>query len=46
MNPALLGGCRPLTLGGLLDPEHWSALAHFPVTDWFLSSEVLVARRI
>lgn len=44
-NPALLGGCRPLALGGLLGPEHWSVTAHFPVTDWFLSSEVLVARR-
>jgi ubiquinone/menaquinone biosynthesis C-methylase UbiE len=45
LNPALLGGCRPLALEGLLDPEHWSVTAHFPVTDWFLSSEVLVARR-
>ena len=44
VNPALLGGCRPITLGRLLDPDYWSVLAHFPVTDWFLSSEVLVAR--
>ena len=44
LNPALLGGCRPITLGRLLDPEHWSVLAHFPVTDWLLSSEILVAR--
>ena len=45
VRPALLGGCRPLPLGGLLDPDDWSVTAHFPVTDWFLSSDVLVARR-
>jgi SAM-dependent methyltransferase len=45
LNPALLGGCRPLRLGALLDSEEWIVLASFPVTDWFLSSDVLVARR-
>ena len=45
LNPALLGGCRPLTLRGLLDPEQWDVRAGMSVTDWFLSSEVLVARR-
>jgi ubiquinone/menaquinone biosynthesis C-methylase UbiE len=45
VNPAVLGGCRPLSLGGLLDPERWDIVAHFPVTDWVLSSDVLVARR-
>jgi ubiquinone/menaquinone biosynthesis C-methylase UbiE len=45
VNPAVLGGCRPLFLGGLLDPGSWDIVAHFPVTDWFLSSDVLVARR-
>ena len=45
LNPALLGGCRPLDLGGLLDAGEWDVTAHFPVTDWFLSSDVLVARR-
>jgi SAM-dependent methyltransferase len=45
LNPALLGGCRPLDLGGLLDAGGWDVSAHFPVTDWFLSSDVLVARR-
>jgi ubiquinone/menaquinone biosynthesis C-methylase UbiE len=44
LNPALLGGCRPLHLGGLPDPDQWLVLASFPVTDWFLSSDVLVAR--
>jgi ubiquinone/menaquinone biosynthesis C-methylase UbiE len=43
--PALLGGCRPLRLGDLVVAEDWDVTAHFPVTDWFLSSEVLVARR-
>jgi len=45
LNPALLGGCRPLTLRTLLDPEEWSLRSGFTVTDWFLSSEVLVAQR-
>jgi SAM-dependent methyltransferase len=45
VNPALLGGCRPLDLGPLIDAGHWDVTAHFPVTDWFLSSDVLVARR-
>jgi SAM-dependent methyltransferase len=45
LNPALLGGCRPLDLGPLIDAGDWSITAHFPVTDWLLSSDVLVARR-
>jgi SAM-dependent methyltransferase len=45
LDPALLGGCRPVSLGGALDPAHWDVVAHFPVTDWILSSDVLVARR-
>jgi ubiquinone/menaquinone biosynthesis C-methylase UbiE len=45
LNPALLGGCRPLRLGALIDTDEWIVLASFPVTDWFLSSDVLVARR-
>jgi SAM-dependent methyltransferase len=45
LNPALLGGCRPLDLGALIDAREWTVTAHFPVTDWFLSSDVLVARR-
>jgi ubiquinone/menaquinone biosynthesis C-methylase UbiE len=45
LNPALLGGCRPLRLGALLDSDEWIVLASFPITDWFLSSDVLVARR-
>jgi SAM-dependent methyltransferase len=45
LNPALLGGCRPLRLGALLEADEWIVLASFPVTDWFLSSDVLVARR-
>ena len=45
LNPALLGGCRPLQLRTLLDPADWDLVAGFTVTDWFLSSDVLVARR-
>ena len=45
LNPALLGGCRPLQLRALLDPADWDLVAGFPVTELFLSSDVLVARR-
>ena len=45
LNPALLGGCRPLSLRTLLDPREWEVRAGFSVTDWFLSSDVLVAAR-
>ena len=45
LNPALLGGCRPLRLGGLLDPEEWVVLSSFPVTDLLLSSDVVLATR-
>jgi len=45
LNPALLGGCRPLRLGGLLDPEEWVVLSCFPVTDLALSSDVVLATR-
>ncbi len=45
LNPALLGGCRPLTLAGLLDRDDWEVQTDLAVTDWFLSSEVLVAAR-
>jgi SAM-dependent methyltransferase len=44
-NPALLGGCRPLRLGALLDADEWTVTSSFSVTDWFLSSDILVARR-
>jgi SAM-dependent methyltransferase len=44
LNPALLGGCRPLRLRSLLEPADWDLRAGFTVTDWFLSSDVLVAR--
>ena len=43
--PALLGGCRPLPLGDLLDRHDWDVRASVAVTDWFLSSDVLVAAR-
>ena len=45
LNPALLGGCRPLTLRRLLSPEDWEVHTDLSVTDWFLSSDVLVAAR-
>jgi ubiquinone/menaquinone biosynthesis C-methylase UbiE len=44
LNPALLGGCRPLQLRTLLDAADWDLRDGSTVTDWFLSSDVLVAR--
>jgi len=45
LDPALLGGCRPLTLPGLLDPGDWALRTHLTVTEWVLTSEVVIAQR-
>ena len=45
LRPALVGGCRPIALGGLLDRERWTPRSHLAVTDWVLTSEVVIAER-
>lgn len=45
LDPALMGGCRPVELGGQLDPARWEVRARLTVTDAVLASEVLVAAR-
>ena len=45
LRPALVGGCRPIALGGLLDRERWTPRSHLAVTDWVLTSEVVIAQR-
>jgi len=43
LEPALMGGCRPVTLTPLLSHEEWAVRAHLTVTDLVLASEVVVA---
>jgi len=45
LRPALVGGCRPIALGDLLGREHWAPRTYLAVTDWVLTSEVMVAQR-
>ena len=45
LDPALMGGCRPVELAALLDPEQWAVRVHLTVTDVVLASEVVVAAR-
>lgn len=45
LRPSLVGGCRPIALGELLGREHWTPRTALAVTDWVLTSEVLVAQR-
>lgn len=45
LDPALMGGCRPVTLTPLLSPEQWTVRARLIVTDLVLASEVIVAER-
>ncbi len=42
LSPALVGGCRPLDLTGLLGPS-WLVRYAAPVTNFALTSQVLVA---
>lgn len=41
--PRLVGGCRPIDLRDLLDPELWATDASEVVTRWAVSSQVIVA---
>lgn len=45
VDPALMGGCRPITLAPLLAPARWAVRAHLTVTDLVLASDVVVAQR-
>ena len=46
LSPALVGGCRPLELGGFLDPGRWRVERDARVVAWGVPSEVLVAARV
>ena len=43
--PALVGGCRPIELGELVEPGRWEVVEREVVTSWAVPSEVLVAAR-
>lgn len=43
--PAVVGGCRPVEVAGLLEADRWAMCEHQVVTAWALSSEVVVAAR-
>jgi SAM-dependent methyltransferase len=45
LNPALVGGCRPLSLTEHLAPADWQITHHEVSTSWTIASEVVVARR-
>jgi len=42
VNPALVGGCRPLDLDALVDPQAWQVLRRKVVAPFAVPSEVLV----
>jgi SAM-dependent methyltransferase len=46
LDPALMGGCRPVELATLLDPGRWAVRTRLTVTDVVLASEVVVAARL
>ena len=46
LDPALLGGCRPVALAPQLAPGRWAVRARLTVTDLMLASEVVVAERL
>jgi cyclopropane fatty-acyl-phospholipid synthase-like methyltransferase len=45
LRPQLVGGCRPITLEGRLDPRQWHLRHRSVVTAWSIASEVVVAER-
>jgi SAM-dependent methyltransferase len=45
LDPALMGGCRPVRLAPALPDDSWRVRARVTVTDLVLASEVVVAER-
>jgi ubiquinone/menaquinone biosynthesis C-methylase UbiE len=45
LDPALVGGCRPVRLAQQLPPDAWTPRARLTVTDLVLASEVVIAER-
>ncbi len=45
LRPGLVGGCRPVALGLLLDDDRWETVHHEHVAPWGVPSEAVVAVR-
>jgi ubiquinone/menaquinone biosynthesis C-methylase UbiE len=45
LRPSLVGGCRPISLVGLLSSPQWRILHHRVVVAWGMPSEVVVAEK-
>lgn len=45
LRPALVGGCRPLTITDYLDPTSWSIRHHTRITTLAITSEVVIAAK-
>ncbi len=45
LNPAWVGGCRPIRLLDRLSAGGWHVHYHRVITSYFISSEILIARR-
>ncbi len=43
--PPLVGGCRPIDLRPLLDPESWQLVEQDTIVSWSVPSQIVVARR-
>ena len=44
--PKLVGGCRPIHLTELLEPEGWRILHHRSQVSFGICSEIMVAERL
>ena len=44
LRPSLVGGCRPISLSSYCDRQLWDVEYHRTVSQWALSSEVLIVR--
>jgi hypothetical protein len=45
VKPSLLGGCRPIHLDCVLPVIDWTIRHRMAVTEWCITSEVLVAQK-
>ena len=43
INPARLGGCRPIQVAHFLEPDQWQLRHRQVITSWGLASEIVVA---
>lgn len=46
IKPEVVGGCRPIDLRRLIEPEQWSIEQYETIASFAITSEVLIATRI